>query len=846
MLLLPKELDHLVLNQVGFLAQRRLSRGRRLGRTEACALIATVLLELMRDGTHSVAQLMALGRQILGRRHVLPEVPFILKEVQVEGTMPDGNFLITVHDPVSTEKGDLTLALWGSAIPLPANPDTLFPPAGPPLQPWQVPGAVLTLDPPIVLCPNRPRKRIPVINQGDRPIQVGSHYHFIETNGALLFDREASYGFRLDIPSGTAVRFEPGEKRTVTLVQAGGAKVFSGGNSIASGPYNPDSIKDIMLRVNAKSFAHAAFVPQSQSPQPPPEPRKIDRRTYAAMFGPTTGDRVRLGDTDLWIEIEYDTTVYGDECKFGGGKTLREGQGQQTEAEDLDSGALDLLITNALIVDYSGIYKADIGIRGGRIVGIGKAGNPDIMDGVTPGMVCGATTEVLGAEGCIVTAGAIDTHVHFICPQLMDEALASGITTVIGGGTGPNTGTNATTCTPGDKHIEMMLRSTDTFPINVGFTGKGNCASPAPLRSQIKAGAIGLKLHEDWGATPAAIDMCLSVCEELDVQATIHTDTLNESGFVEASIEAFKGRTIHTYHTEGAGGGHAPDIIRVCAEANVLPSSTNPTRPFTKNTLDEHVDMLMVCHHLSRTIPEDVAFAESRIRAETIAAEDILHDIGAISMISSDSLAMGRVGEVISRTWRTAHKMRAQRGLLSIPSPSSKRKRSESSLERYISKYTINPAISHGISHIVGSVEVGKWADLVIYTPDRFGSKPSWVLKGGIIAQASMGSANASIPTTEPIISRPMYGNTPGGAAMSSLAFVSQCSVDRVKEVYGVKKHVVPVKNCRSVTKRDMKWNDWMGKISVDPETYVVKANGEHCTCEPADTLPLSHGVHLF
>jgi urease subunit alpha len=567
----------------------------------------------------------------------------------------------------------------------------------------------------------------------------------------------------------------------------------------------------------------------------------MQRSHYADIFGPTTGDTVRLGDTGLIAQVERDHTVYGDECKFGGGKVLREGMGQAAGVADKD--ALDCVITNALIVDYTGIYKADIGIKYGRIAGIGKAGNPDVMAGVTPGMVVGVTTEAIAGEGLIVTAGGIDTHIHFICPQQSYDALASGVTTFIGGGTGPATGTNATTCTSGMKHIELMLQATDALPMNFGFTGKGNTALPEGIEDQIRAGAIGLKLHEDWGTTPAAIDCCLTEAEKHDVQVTIHTDTLNESGFVDDSIAAFKGRSIHTYHTEGAGGGHAPDIIRVCSEENVLPSSTNPTRPYTRNTLDEHLDMLMVCHHLDPNIPEDVAFAESRIRGETIAAEDILHDLGAISMISSDSQAMGRVGEVVTRTWQTAHKMKLQRGVLKGDSAANDNLR----IKRYVAKYTINPAIAHGVGHEIGSVEKGKLADLVLWKPGFFGCKPEMVIKGGFIAWAQMGDANASIPTPQPLIMRPMFGSYGRATGATSFAFVSALSLEKnVVQQYGLTKKAVAVKKCRGVMKTDMKLNDALPKITVDPETYKVTADGEILKCDPVNVLPLAQKYFIF
>ena len=568
---------------------------------------------------------------------------------------------------------------------------------------------------------------------------------------------------------------------------------------------------------------------------------RMNRSHYADMFGPTTGDKVRLGDTSLVLEVEKDFATYGDECKFGGGKVIREGMGQAAGVAQED--ALDCVITNALVIDSTGIFKADIGIKNGLIAGIGKAGNPDVMNGVTPGMIVGVTTEVIAGEGLLLTAGGIDSHIHYICPQQVHEALASGITTFVGGGTGPATGTCATTCTPGAHHLRMMLRATDSLPMNFGFTGKGNTALPQGLPEQILAGAIGLKLHEDWGTTPAAIDCCLRVADEHDVQITIHTDTLNESGFVEATLAAFKGRTIHTYHSEGAGGGHAPDIIRVCGETNVLPSSTNPTRPYTVNTIDEHLDMLMVCHHLDPNLPEDVAFAESRIHGETIAAEDILHDLGAISMMSSDSQAMGRVGEVITRTWQTADKMRSQRGRL----PGERGGNDNLRIKRYISKYTINPAISHGMAHLIGSVEVGKLADLVLWRPAFFGAKPELVLKGGIIAWAQMGDPNASIPTPQPVYMRPMFGAFGSAPGPISIAFVSRaCHHNGVAAKYGLAKRIEPVRGCRKLTKRDMKWNDTLPKITVDPETYQVVADGELLRCEPASVLPLAQRYFLF
>jgi urease subunit alpha len=577
----------------------------------------------------------------------------------------------------------------------------------------------------------------------------------------------------------------------------------------------------------------------------------VDRRAYAEIFGPTVGDRVRLADTDLIIEVEADYTLraggYGEEVKFGGGKTIRDGMAQSQRTRDgygtgsSGGGAVDTVLTNALIIDHWGIVKADIGLKGGRIVAIGKAGNPDTQPGVD--IVIGPGTEIISCEGNIVTAGGVDTHIHFIAPQQIEEALCSGVTTMLGGGTGPATGTFATTCTPGPWNIERMMQAADAFPMNLGFMGKGNASLPAALHEQVSAGALGLKLHEDWGTTPAAIDNCLNVAEETDIQVAIHTDTLNESGFVEDTVAAFKGRTIHTFHTEGAGGGHAPDILKVVGEPNVLPSSTNPTRPYTINTLDEHVDMLMVCHHLDPAIAEDLAFAESRIRKETIAAEDILHDLGAISMFSSDSQAMGRVGEVIIRTWQTAHKMKQQRGKLPLDTDRHDNFRAK----RYLAKYTINPAIAHGIAHEVGSIEIGKWADLVIWKPAFFGVKPALILKGGFIAMAAMGDPNASIPTPQPVHYRPMFGAYGGALAKTSLTFVSQAGLQAgIGERFGLHKTLSAVKGIRDLGKRHMIHNDYLPKMEVNAQTYQVRADGQLLTCEPASSLPMTQRYFLF
>ncbi|TFK27820.1 urease [Coprinopsis marcescibilis] len=838
MRILPREEAKLVLHQAGFLAQQRLARGLRLNQTESVALIASQLQERIRDGKHTVAELMQYGKTLLGRRHVFPSVPALLHDIQVEGTFPDGVFLVTIHDPICTENGDLGAALYGSFFPTPSND------AFPVLDeseyaPDKLPGAIITKKERIVLNAGRNRVRLRVTNNGDRPIQIGSHYHFIETNGALSFDRGLAYGKRLDIAAGTAIRFEPGDVKTVTLVDIAGNRRITGGNNLATGVVDPSRLNEILENLTQKGFAHL-LEPGAQEVT---EDADMSREDYISMFGPTVGDRVRLGDTALWVEVERDATVYGDEVKFGGGKSIREGMGQAT---GLSSNAtLDLVITNALIVDWSGIYKADIGIKDGVIVGIGKAGNPDVMANVDPNLIIGSSTEVIAGEKLIVTAGALDAHIHYICPQQVEEALASGTTTMVGGGTGPSAGTNATTCTSSPFYMRHMLAATDGLPMNFAFTGKGNDAGQPALEEIIRAGAAGLKLHEDWGSTPAVISNALDVADKYDVQVNIHTDTLNESGFVESTIAAFGGRTIHTYHTEGAGGGHAPDIIVVCGLGNVLPSSTNPTRPYTNNTLDEHLDMLMVCHHLDKSIPEDLAFAESRIRAETVAAEDVLHDIGAISMISSDSQAMGRVGEVISRTWRTASKLKEFRGPLTSLGDTDEKDNAR--VKRYIAKYTINPAITHGISHLVGQLAVGTLADLVLWKPENFGSKPEMVLKSGVIAWAQMGDANASIPSVQPFYGKPMWGSKPGSAAMNSVAFVSELSISSgTIASYGLSKRVEAVRGCRTVTKKDMKWNDITPKMTVDPENYEVRADGELMDIAPAQTLPLTKAYNLF
>ena len=729
----------------------------------------------------------------------------------------------------------------------------------------------------MILNAGRSVQTIEVVNTGDRPIQIGSHYHFYEVNDALSFDREATKGYRLNILSGTAVRFEPGQAREVELVAIAGKREVYGFAGRVMGPVD-------IKRTGSTSQ------------------KLIDRRIHAEHFGPTTGDKVRLADTNLWLEVEYDLTSQidhdidtdkthsldsnvdsilisgsedsslespesnpqssanvsiGEEVKFGGGKVIRDGMGQ---SQLLADEVADTIITNALIVDYTGIYKADVAIKDGRISGIGKAGNPDIQPGVT--LPIGAATEIIAGEGKILTAGGIDTHIHFIAPQQCETALMSGVTTMFGGGTGPAQGTLATTCTPGPYHIQSMLKATDSLPMNIGLLGKGNVSLPQPIVEQIEAGAVGLKLHEDWGTTPQAIDNCLSIADEYDVQVAIHTDTLNESGYLESTLGAFKERCIHTFHTEGAGGGHAPDILKAIGQSHVLPSSTNPTRPFTVNTIDEHLDMLMVCHHLSPAIAEDVSFAESRIRKETIAAEDILHDTGAISMMSSDSQAMGRVGEVIIRTWQTANKMKSQRGHL-IPDASAKDEQDAGHLKlsetdfdqdndnfrikRYIAKYTINPAITHGISDIVGSIEIGKWADLILWSPAFFGVKPDCILKGGLIAAAPMGDINGSIPTPQPVHYRSMFASSPKAVAQTCITFLSQSAIEKgVAEQLELHKMIQPVHNIRKVRKSDMKLNSHCPKMEINPETYEVHADGELLTCEPSDQLPMAQRYFLF
>ncbi|RMJ26055.1 Urea amidohydrolase [Aspergillus sp. HF37] len=781
---------------------------------------------------------MSLGRRILGRRHVLPSVCSTLSVIQLEGTFATGTHLVTVDLPIGSDDGDLEMALYGSFMPVP--PEDAFPAIEESeYDTMKMPGAILPSPAKgnVELNPGRKRVQVRVTNKGDRPVQVGSHFHFIEANPMLDFDRIKAYGSHLDIPSGTSTRFEPGETKGVTLVQISGLKTIKGGSSIATGTIDLSHTKAILRRLEQENFLHTPEEPGTNEIIEI-EPCQMDRMSYAMMYGPTVDDSVRLGSTGLWIKVERDYTAHGDECTFGGGKTLRDGIGQA--AGRMDDECADLVIVNALIVDWSGIFKADIGIKDGFIVGIGKAGNPDVMDGVNPSLVIGSNTDVIAGEGKIITAGGIDTHVHLICPQQAEEALATGITTMFGGGTGPSTAAVAANCTPSKTYIRQMMQTCDHLPVNYGIIGKGSDTGKPGLHDQLNAGAAGLKLHEDWGCTPAAINTCLSVCDDHDVQGQIHSDSLNESGFVERTAAAFKDRTVHAYHIEGAGGGHAPDMISLVQHSNVLPSSTNPTKPYTTNTVDEHLDMVMSCHHLSKNIPEDISFADSRIRAETIAAEDVLHDTGAISMMSSDSQAMGRCGEVITRTWNTAHKNMMQRGRLPEDDDLGA---DNHRVKRYISKYTINPALAQGISHVVGSVEVGKLADLVIWEPPNFGTKPSLVLKKGFIASAQMGDPNASISTVQPVISRPMFAPL---LPQSSVMFVSKAGVENGSVAsYNLKKRIEIVKNCRTVTKHDMKFNNAMPEMEVDPELFTVVADGMECKAEPVSYLPLAQ-QHFF
>ena len=676
--------------------------------------------------------------------------------------------------------------------------------------------------------------KLNVSNTGDRPIQVGSHTHFAEANKALEFDREKALGFHLNIPSGTSIRFEPGESKHVEVVEFGGSKTIYGFSGLVSGDL--ESKKDTAVKnIHENNFKNVLENVETES-----NPLQIPHNRYVELFGPTVGDRVRLADTDLVMEIEKDLIKYGDELVFGGGKSARDGLGQASGVLREDSA--DLVITNAMIIDPKlGIIKADIGIKDGKILGVGNAGNPDVMDDID--IVVSSNTEIISGEHTICTPGTIDSHIHFISPQQAIDAICNGTTTMIGGGTGPADGTNATTCTPGEFNIHKMIEAAEEFPMNFGFLCKGNDSREESLVEQVRAGACGLKLHEDWGTTPATINSALNVADKTDTQVAIHTDTLNECGYVDDTIAAIDGRVIHTYHTEGAGGGHAPDIMKIASEPNILPSSTNPTRPFTTNTLEEHLDMMMVCHHLNPSVPEDISFAESRIRAETIAAEDILHDVGAISMMSSDRQAMGRVGEVTTRNWQTADKMRKMKG----PLPEDNDENDNFRIKRYIAKITINPAITHGISDYVGSIETGKIADIVIWMPQFFGVKPKLIVKGGFIAYSLMGDPNASIPTTEPIYYRPMFGALGKAKKTTSVTFTSQLALDSgLENKIKIEKKLLAVKNCRNIGKKDMVHNDATPKIEIDPETYKVKVDGEIATVDPATNVSLGRLYSLF
>ena len=693
-------------------------------------------------------------------------------------------------------------------------------------------GEYIPTDGKIIANKGKKTIKLKVSNTGDRPIQVGSHTHFSETNKALEFDREKSLGFHLNIPSGTSVRFEPGESKHVEVVEFGGTKTIFGFSGLVSGDLESKK-QEAIKNINENNFKNITENVEYES-----NPLEISRNRYVELFGPTVGDKVRLADTELVMEIEKDMIKYGDELVFGGGKSARDGSGQASGV--LREESADLVITNAMIIDpVLGIIKADIGIKDGKILGVGNAGNPNVMDDID--IVVSSNTEIISGEHTICTPGTIDSHIHFISPQQAIDAICNGVTTMIGGGTGPADGTNATTCTPGEWNIHKMIEAVEEYPLNFGFLCKGNDSREEALLEQVKSGACGLKLHEDWGTTPATINSALNVADKTDTQVAIHTDTLNECGYVDDTIKAIAGRAIHTYHTEGAGGGHAPDIMKIAGEPNILPSSTNPTRPYTVNTLQEHLDMMMVCHHLNPSVPEDVSFAESRIRAETIAAEDVLHDIGAISMMSSDSQAMGRVGEVTTRNWQTADKMKKMKG--SLPEETGENDR----VKRYIAKITINPAITHGISTYVGSLEPGKIADIVVWTPQFFGIKPKLIIKGGFIAYALMGDPNASIPTTEPVYYRPMFGALGKAKQTTSVTFTSQLALDnKLEEKLKIQKKLVPVKNCRNIGKKDMLYNDKTPKIEVDPETYQVKVDGEIATVDPAEKLSLARLYCLY
>ena len=695
-------------------------------------------------------------------------------------------------------------------------------------------GEYMPADGNIIANDSKKTFKLSVSNTGDRPIQVGSHTHFAEANKALEFDREKALGYHLNISSGTSIRFEPGESKHVEVVEFGGTKTIFGFSGLVSGELESKR-EEAIKNIHEKGFKSVLENIESESTS-----LEIPRIRYVELFGPTKGDRVRLADTDLVMEIEKDLIKYGDELVFGGGKSARDGLGQASGVLRKDSA--DLVITNAMIIDPKlGIIKADIGIKDGKILGVGNAGNPDVMDDVD--IIVSSNTEIISGEHTICTPGTIDSHIHFISPQQAIDAICNGTTTMIGGGTGPADGTNATTCTPGEFNIHKMIQAVEEFPMNFGFLCKGNDSREESLMEQVKAGACGLKLHEDWGTTPATINSALNVADKTDTQVAIHTDTLNECGYVDDTIAAINGRVIHTYHTEGAGGGHAPDIMKIASEPNILPSSTNPTRPFTTNTLEEHLDMMMVCHHLNPSVPEDISFAESRIRAETIAAEDILHDVGALSMMSSDSQAMGRVGEVTTRNWQTADKMRKMKGPLAEDSEDNDNFR----IKRYIAKITINPAVTHGISDYVGSIEPGKIADIVVWMPQFFGIKPKMIIKGGFIAYALMGDPNASIPTTEPVYYRPMFGALGKAKTSTSFTFTSQIALDNgLEEKLKIEKKLLAVKNCRNIGKKDMIYNDATPKIEIDPETYEVKVDGEVATVDPAKEVSLARLYSLY
>ncbi|RBA15646.1 urea amidohydrolase (urease) alpha subunit [Fusarium proliferatum] len=826
----PREVEKLLFSQAGRLAQRRLAHGKKLNHLECTALIATVLQEIIHNEDYSVADLMKLGRGILGRRHVHPSVVGTLKQMQVEGTFKTGTHLITIHDPISTDDGDLKMALYGSFLPVPSH--DLFPAINDSdFHPSAMPGAIRPADTgDIIFNAGRDRVRLTVTNKGTRAIHIGSHFHFMETNPDLDFDREKAYGYHLDLPAGEFLRFEPNEPKKVTLVQIGGSRIIQGGSGYAKGPIDPSNVQKILHQLQQSGYRHS---PEKSTKSESFQPCSITREKYASAYGPTTGDLIRLGSTDLWVKVEKDYTSYGDECTLGCGKTIRDGMGAASGCSDAD--CLDLAIINAVIIDWTGIFKADIGVKNGTIVGIGKAGNPATMDGVSDNMVIGSNTDIIDAGGKIATAGGIDTHVHNICPQQAFEAISSGITTLFGGGTGPSTSSTAVNGTASKKYIRQMMQACDQLPLNFGLVGKGSDSERVGLLDQIKAGVIALKLHEDFGCTPSTIDNCLETSNAISTP-TVSTKQASSNTPQQSS------KGVAFYHVEGAGGGHAPDVIKLVAYPNVLPSSTTPTMPFTTNTIDEHIDMAANCHRLSKDNPDDASFLKNRIREETISAEDILHDIGAISIISSDSQAMGRSAEVLTCTWKAAHNNKVQRGPLDEDKDTGA---DNFRVKRYVSKYTINPAITQGISHAVGSVEAGKLADLVIWDPAEFGTKPFQVLKKGFITYAQMGDPNGAVADVEPLIGRPMYGAL---HPESSVMFVSQASIAQGGDVhsYGLKKQIEVVKNCRTVKKSDLKYNSAIPKVEVDPETLVVTCDGKELRSEPASSLPLTRQSFLY